>query len=983
MVSRPRYISPALSSITRVAFTAFILLFVVDVYANDIPYRHYSIQDGLPHENVSAIEQTPDGRLWVGTSAGLAFHTGLKFNAVRFLGATGTVNVTEIEPTANNEVWVSTNHQGIWKARFEHAKMPYEALAGVHARRLIERNDSLYVFASTELWVVDLLKDKVSQVGYAYPDGLERSVGQSSNRLNGVVSADIAPDGARWVLDRHLGPGRMMENGEVQFVKIPAGIKKEGWYSIRFDEYGTGWITHEKKGLYRFNAASGTLDLVISAQGVRHICVTPMMIAVTSFDLGTLYWDLRMNKQAHSLNEQSGFPTNRVNCIFRDIEKNVWVGTQIGLVQMNNPGVRHLDSVSNTPLVNMLDILRDADHAIWAVSQTEGVFQLHPGKHMEPDMMAKWTDFFVGQDEKIHLLSTKGWYSHNLESGWQHTQVFAGGLHGVVDEAGIGFFKHEDGLFRHEQANIYYPLVSWNADDYEFYHHALAVDGALHLWYNGKLLKVDKGVDSQAGENLQVIRDEPAFRRKVINDMVVDDMGRTWVAVLNEGLLCVEPDTTMQLLPGHQINTLSLSGDSLLIASANEGLFVFNLPEKANPQKGVHLDKDASVRYHLTQADGLLSSIVTGAAFSVSHLWINHPGGVTQIPISLLEREPPVPQVLLTSINYNGIEKPASKPFLLSSADRNIGFSFAAPTFAQPHRVHYRYRLKGYSEKWQGTDEAGVQFTDLPAGDYTFEVQAASSSLNYGISALYDFNIPEPYYQRPYFWVMILMLTVVLMYWLHRYRLHSLLQVERTRTRIAMDLHDDIGSSLTSLSFLSNLAWQRTDRQKPKEEIAPLLQEISSMSSELVDNMLDIVWSVDPTHDSVGSIIERLKAFYQRMGDAAEITMNWHVQDGVGEIALPPSSRRSLYLIMKEAINNAVKHSGSPVIDVRFDRDFSMLQIDVHDYGQGFDVEQMFSGYGLNTMKERAQQEGGTLEIFSKPGKETIVQIKWPVKNNV
>ena len=961
-----------------------LLVFVCDIYANDIPYRHYSIQDGLPHENISSLEQTPDGRLWVGTSAGLAFHTGLQFKAVRFLGVRGTVNITEIEPTSNNEVWVSTNHQGIWKARFEHAKMPYEQLENVHARRLIERNDSLFVFSSRELWIVDLTKHVVSDIQYAYPDANKMPVSRvSKDRLNGVVSAEIAPNGGRWVLDRRLGPGKLMDNGEVKFVKLPSSLKNNGWYSIRFDEEGTGWITNEKKGLYRFDPDTESLELVIAAEGVRHICVTPSMIAVTSYDYGTLYWNLKQNKQAVTLNEQSGFPTNRVNCIFRDLEKNVWVGTQIGLVQMNHPGVRHLDDVSNTPLVNMIEIVQDAHQSVWAVSQTEGVFQLSPERYMESEMMAKWTDLFVGLDNNLHLVSTEGWYTHSNVDGWQQVQKFVGGLHGEVDADGTGFFKHENGLYRHDQANIYYPLISWNPGDQEYFHHAIAEDGALHLWYNGKLLEVEKGTSSESGDDFKVIRDAEAFRRVTINDMAVDVMKRTWVAVLNDGLLCIEPDTLVHLLPGHQINKLSLSGDSLLIASANEGLYVFNLPQKANVEKGVHMDKDASIRYHLTQADGLLSSIVTGAVFSEAHLWINHPGGVTQIPRSLLEREPPVPQVLLTGINYNGIERPPNKPLLLGSADRNIGFSFAAPTFAQPHRVQYRYRLRGYSEKWHDTAEAGVQFADLPAGEYTFEVQAASSNLNYGLSALYDFNIPEPYYQRPYFWVMILMMSMALMYWLHRYRLHSLLQVERTRTRIAMDLHDDIGSSLTSLSFLSNLAWQRTDNQKPKEEIAPLLQEISSMSSELVDNMLDIVWSVDPKHDSVGSIIDRLKAFYQRMGDAAEITMNWHVENGVEEIALPPRSRRSLYLIMKEAINNAVKHSGSPVIDVRFNRDFSVLQVEVHDYGKGFDVTQMFSGYGLNTMKERAEQEGGTLEIFSKPGEETTVIIKWPVKNNV
>ena len=439
----------------------------------------------------------------------------------------------------------------------------------------------------------------------------------------------------------------------------------------------------------------------------------------------------------------------------------------------------------------------------------------------------------------------------------------------------------------------------------------------------------------------------------------------------------------MHLLPGHQINELSLEGDSLLIASTNEGLFVFNFPKESEATKGVHLDKETSIRFHLTQADGLLSSIVAGALFSSNALWINHPGGVTRVPRMLLEREPPVPQVLLTGINYNGIARPPNRPLSLSAVDRNIGFSFEAPTFTQPHRVHYRYRLRGLNEQWENTEEPGVQYTNLPAGDYTFEVQASASNLKYGMSALYNFQIPEPYYQRPFFWMLILLLTTLLMYMMHRYRLRSILRLERTRTRIAMDLHDDIGSSLTSLSFLSNLAWQHTDKQKPKEEITPLLQEISSMSSDLVDNMLDIVWSVDPKHDSVGSVIGRLQAFYQRMSEATEITINWSIEDGISTISLAPRSRRNLFLILKEAINNAVKHSGSPAIDIRFDKEFGILQIAVKDYGKGFDVEQIFSGYGLNTMKKRANEEGGTLEVTSTPQKETVILLKWPIKTHV
>ena len=973
------------SRIVRAGILALLLPFLLEANANDIPYRHYSIQDGLPHENVSSIEQTPDGRIWVGTSAGLAFNTGRQFKAVKFLGAIGTVNVQAIEPTENNEVWVATNHQGIWKARFEHAKQPYPQLSNVHARRLIEKNDSLYVFTQEELWIVSLKDEVISKLEYDYTDRYSIANKDLSikQRLLGVISADVAPDGKKWVLDRKNGPGILQEDGRINFVPSAQPIKKGGWYSIEFDDNGIGWITNEHKGLYRLDPQNDTMELVIATPGVRHICITPMLIAVTSYDHGTIYWNHLENKRSGALNEQSGFPTNRVNCIFRDQEKNVWVGTQIGLVHMSHPGVKHLDNIADTPLVNMFNVIKHADNSIWAASHTEGVFQLYPQQDIAATSMTHWTDFFAGKDNKLHILGENGWYAYDSEGNWNHVEAFAGGTKGAVDHTGIGFFKHETGLFRHEQDQEPLRLLSWNPQQQDYYHQALSPEGDLIVWRNGQLVQLSKTSLSQPKDEIRLIHSIPKFKEHTVNDMVIDELGRSWVALLNDGMLCIEPDTAMHLLPGHHINQLSLEGDSLLVASANEGLFVFNFPRLEDAEKGIHLDKEASIRFHLTQADGLLSSIVAGALFSQEALWINHPGGVTRIPRTLLEREPPVPQVLLTGINYNGIARPPNRPLSLSAVDRNIGFSFEAPSFTRPHRVHYRYRLRGLNEKWEDTEEPGVQYTNLPAGDYTFEVQASASNLKYGISALYNFQIPEPYYQRPYFWMIILVLTTLLMYAMHRYRLRSILRVERTRTRIAMDLHDDIGSSLTSLSFLSNLAWQHTDKQKPKEEIAPLLKEISCMSSELVDNMLDIVWSVDPKHDSVGSVIGRLQAFYQRMSDATEVTINWSVEDGLSNISLSPRSRRNLFLIMKEAINNAVKHSGTPAIDIRFDKEFGILQVEVRDYGQGFDVNHIFSGYGLNTMKKRAKEEGGTLEITSIPNKETVVLLRWPIKTHV
>ncbi len=244
----------------------------------------------------------------------------------------------------------------------------------------------------------------------------------------------------------------------------------------------------------------------------------------------------------------------------------------------------------------------------------------------------------------------------------------------------------------------------------------------------------------------------------------------------------------------------------------------------------------------------------------------------------------------------------------------------------------------------------------------------------------YSFYIPLPYYQHPAFWITILMLLTALMYALHQYRIRTIVHVERTRTQIAMDLHDDIGSSLTSLSFMSSLAWQRTEQQTPKEEITPLLKEIGTMSSELVDNMLDIVWSVDPKQDSVGSIVNRLQAFYQRMEEASNVTIEWHLSQGVQDLPLPPRSRRNLYLILKESINNAIKHSGAAKIDLQIEQQLTSLFIVLSDNGRGFDADTVKTGYGLKTMRERAEESGATLQMESERDVATKITLKWPLK---
>lgn len=970
--------------------------FVQQAQANSIPYRLYTIADGLPHENIQAIEQTPDGRLWVGTSAGLSYYTGSNFIPVRFLEARSTVNILEIEPLQNDDVWVATEQLGVWQVRYQHAVQPIKELAQVRASRLIERGDTLYVYGREAVWHVSLKDQSAERIVYQFAKQRQYASFALTFERPEVVSADFARDGAQWVLDKRRGPGRLMPDGMIQFL---LDEDDEGWYALRFDEQGMGWASHEEIGLFRFNPQTGEMDLVIEESGIRHICITPMMIVLSSSNRGALYWHLMKDMLMPPMNEASGLPTSRVNCMYRDHEGNGWIGTQIGLIHMSHPGVKHMMEVDDRPLLDLNAVYNDKDKSLWASSGSQGLFQLYPSpRSVQPAGEERWTDLFRGHDDELYALGGSGWFTYKGDGEWSKIQAYASGFHGDVDKQGTGYFWHPDGVYVHRRGWPAAPIYRWPVEEKDYHRQTLSRDGRVIVWANGQLVQLKPGKSTGKFSEVEVIRDVSRYSNTAVKDVVFDHLGRAWVALLRNGLLCVDEDTTMQLLPGYHIEDLSLEGDSLLIANASEGLFVFNLPPKmakeanaagtsnaevtspAGTKKQPHLNARSAVRYHLTQSDGLMSSIVSGAVFTDGFLWVTHPGGVSQIPLRLLKKEMPVPQVFLSSINYNGIARSPYRQLDLKSSDRNIGFEFSATTFSHQHKVHYRYRLLGQSQRWQETEKPYVHFAKLPAGEYEFEVQASTSDYSFGEAVSYDFEIPLPYYQQPIFWIGILVLLTILFYYLHLYRLRSILQVERTRTQIAMDLHDDIGSSLTSLSFMSNLAIQRTEDRTPREEISPLLQEIGSMSSELVDNMLDIVWSVDPKQDSVGSVISRLQAFYQRLNDASEISVFWKVDDDVKKIALPPRSRRNLYLILKEAINNAIKYSGASKIDVAMTQDLVMLHVIVQDYGNGFNLNEVKSGYGLRTMKERAEESGAEFEIRSSVGSSTTIYIKWPLR---
>jgi signal transduction histidine kinase len=224
-----------------------------------------------------------------------------------------------------------------------------------------------------------------------------------------------------------------------------------------------------------------------------------------------------------------------------------------------------------------------------------------------------------------------------------------------------------------------------------------------------------------------------------------------------------------------------------------------------------------------------------------------------------------------------------------------------------------------------------------------------------------------------------------IVYALFRYRVERAIELERVRTRIATDLHDDIGASLSQIAILSEVVNQRLGSNGARAISEPL-QMIAGTSRELVDAMSDIVWAINPRKDHLSDLVQRMRRFTSDILSARDIRFHFRAP-GADEknIRLGADLRREVYLIFKESINNLAKHSHCTETDVLFQLAHDWLTIKISDNGRGFDVARVINGehsglggHGLLGLRRRAEALSGTYEIQSERGAGTIVTLHVP-----
>ncbi len=451
--------------------------------------------------------------------------------------------------------------------------------------------------------------------------------------------------------------------------------------------------------------------------------------------------------------------------------------------------------------------------------------------------------------------------------------------------------------------------------------------------------------------------------------------GTLWAATLGRGLLRFDrPEAaanaftaigTAEGLPSARIQAIVDDRRGRLYLATTLGVTRFD-------------PTDGSTRT-FTVEDGLARSEVRVAYRDRSGtLWFGTDAGVSRLRPDDADADQPA-RLLIGGARVNGTPLPipdlgvqAAGPFDLGVDQRYIEVDYMSIGDRQSSDL--QYRLEGADDDW--TPAGGrrtVHYARLTSGSYRFVVRVPGPGGP--TEASLAFTIQPPVYRRWWFVASMIGLIGGALVLAHRARVARLLAIERVRTRIASDLHDDIGTNLSQIAILGELL----KRPQSAGAFEGSVSRIADLSRESVDSLSDIVWSIDPEKDRLGNLIMRMRRLANDLLSARDLEYTFTV-DGSPEAAIGADVRRDVFLAFKETLHNIVRHAQCRRVTIDLRLDAGHVRLTVEDDGRGFDSTHP-GGHGLSSLRRRAERLGGRVLISSAPGAGTRVELTVPISS--
>lgn len=312
----------------------------------------------------------------------------------------------------------------------------------------------------------------------------------------------------------------------------------------------------------------------------------------------------------------------------------------------------------------------------------------------------------------------------------------------------------------------------------------------------------------------------------------------------------------------------------------------------------------------------------------------------------------------------------------VSSSKSLISLDIAFPIHVSPSYYHFQYRLRSKNDTlWSdiSTDHK-IILNQIAPIEYNLELKATNRyySDDNTSTSLYITSL-SPFYLKWWFFVLITLVANLLVYLIYKYRQLQRRKIENLRANISKDLHDEMGSNLSNIMLLGEVALLKDEKDTKH------LKQIVDKTKDVMRSMSDIVWSINPGNDVLPNIIRKIQDTAIDLLEPLNIRLTFDIGDDLQHIELDMYKRQGFYMIIKEAINNCAKYSDAKNVNLKIQTKNNYIQVSLRDDGKGFDINTVKKGNGLHNMVERAQTIGGQAFILSESGSGTTVNLILPI----
>lgn len=961
----------------------------------------YSIEedDGLSDNRVNIFFEDSRGFMWIGTQDGLNRFDGSVVTAYKHKTddstSIGNDAISDIAEDLNQHLWITTadglieydHEQNIFRTfRIESlndvANIMSSVCADNHGNIWISSDNGLFQF----------IVDSNKFVQHFNNSHTEVSTRRSDNRIAKILKDS---KGRFWLATAN-GLWRFHpDNNQFEKIDLKSCFPGEMILNIMEDHNGKLWVSGWLLGLMVYDPESGTVtpisDKLLAGEtlkGLIEIKDAHNDYSVWCSGLKALNEHGRAKKfSAFGENQNADYSSSKY-CQSRD--GLVWISTPQGAKIMDPNGQFFEHLFFDSGFTNQSISLFEKEKQLYVGGQGVNFLTIYDStfhvirKFSDKKLRGALLNMVEEDDQQLWFCTEDGLVLFNELTG--KVKNFSIN-ESMIDTRTRNFFPN---MFIDSKGRHW--VFPWRTGIWQ-------LDVEL-----GKFEKMFSGFENRNGE----------LRKSLVCAAVEDENKNIWFADLDEGLIFwdsrqnVFSKPTNHLFANYRLSGLcydkpylwlAMNGRVARIQTLTKQIDYWPVPE--NFDKTIHsfcsdqqnhlwmatssgllcFDKSSHLFSRFSTNDGLVKNDMDGTLICLQDGKIVFASSnyLTRFdPRQLLKPSPPA-SVIITDLFSQNIKikleerKTGEKMIELPYTFDNFTFGWALLNYHNPTQNRYYCKLEGVDKDWKYVGNTGqAQYSSLAPGTYVFKARGISSSGVEGKNEDYIvISILPPFWKTWWFISISVALLLFIIYWVYRYRLNAALTRERLRTKISTDLHDDLGSTLSSISILSELV-------EAKGGTSELITEIRNGAQSLMEKMDDIVWGINPDNDSLGKLILRIRRFASQMFEARNIDYSFEVQDHIDRLNLSMEYRQHLYLILKESINNLIKHAQATSANIRISHAHGLLKIVIADNGKGFLSGSLHEGNGLRSIRKRSNALGAVLAIESKPdhGTEISLQVK-------